>query len=257
MSCPWQVPFMLYAGTLFTPLIATAQMTCADLRTPSDKLTTNVPTIVPDQLLHKSEVKYPKEARKEKIEGTVVLQVTIERDGKVSNVSVKLGNITLAEAAVDAVREWRFEPCTKDGLPIRVQQSLEFTFHPDRKIADFNRNLDPPTEVPDRAPEVHAQNADRKIYRVGGGVTPPKAIFSPDPEYDNKARKAKYQGTCLLSMIVGTDGLPYEVKVARALGKGLDEKAVEAVTKWRFQPAMKDGQPVPVQINVEVSFRLY
>jgi TonB family protein len=203
-------------------------------------------------------VKYPKEARKEKIEGTVVLQVTVEPDGRVSNVSVKLGDITLAEAAVDAVREWRFEPYTKDGQLIRVQQSLEFTFRPDRKIADFNRNLEPPMDVPDNgASEVHAQKPDPKIYRVGGGVTAPKAIFSPDPEYDKKARKAKYQGICLLSMIVGTDGLPYGVKVVRALGKGLDEKAVEAVTKWRFQPAMKNDQPVPVQINVEVTFRLY
>jgi periplasmic protein TonB len=92
---------------------------------------------------------------------------------------------------------------------------------------------------------------------VGGGVSAPRPIFSPDPEYTDEAHKAKYQGTCVLWMIVGPDGKPRDIKVARTLGLGLDEKAIEAVKQWKFEPAMKDGQLVAVQINVEVSFRLY
>ena len=95
------------------------------------------------------------------------------------------------------------------------------------------------------------------LFRVGGGVSAPRALDTPDPEYSEEARKAKYQGTCVLWLIVGSDGKPRDVKVARALGMGLDEKAIEAVRNWRFQPAMKDGHPVPVMINVEVNFRLY
>jgi periplasmic protein TonB len=95
------------------------------------------------------------------------------------------------------------------------------------------------------------------IYRVGGGVSAPRAVFAPDPEYSEEARKAKYQGTVVLWMIVGPDGRPRDIKVARSVGMGLDEKAIEAVRTWRFEPARKDGQPVAVQINVEVSFRLY
>ena len=95
------------------------------------------------------------------------------------------------------------------------------------------------------------------VFRVGGGVSAPKAIYSPDPEYSEEARKAKYQGTCVLWLIVGPDGRPRDIKVSRTLGLGLDEKAVEAVKNWRFEPAQKDGKPVSVQINVEVSFRLY
>jgi periplasmic protein TonB len=95
------------------------------------------------------------------------------------------------------------------------------------------------------------------VFRVGGGVSAPKAIYSPDPEYSEEARKAKYQGTCVLWLIVGPDGRPRDIKVSRTLGLGLDEKAIEAVKTWRFEPAMKDGRPVAVQINVEVSFRLY
>jgi len=95
------------------------------------------------------------------------------------------------------------------------------------------------------------------VFRVGGGVSAPRVIFQPDPEYSEEARKAKYQGVCVLWLIVGPDGRPRDIKVARTLGLGLDEKAIEAVKTWRFEPAMKDGKPVAVQINVEVQFRLY
>ena len=95
------------------------------------------------------------------------------------------------------------------------------------------------------------------VFRVGGGVSAPRAVFTPDPEYSEEARKAKFQGTCVLWLIVGADGHPRDIKIARTLGLGLDEKAIEAVKQWKFEPAMKDGKPVSVQINVEVSFRLY
>ncbi|HZP16907.1 MAG TPA: TonB family protein [Terriglobales bacterium] len=95
------------------------------------------------------------------------------------------------------------------------------------------------------------------VFRVGGGVSAPKTIYDPEPEYSEEARKAKYQGVCVLSLIVGPDGRPRDIHVSRALGMGLDEKAIEAVNKWRFEPAQKDGKPVAVAISVEVTFRLY
>jgi len=94
-------------------------------------------------------------------------------------------------------------------------------------------------------------------YRVGGGVSAPRVLYSPDPEYSEEARKAKYQGTVVLWVVVGPDGRPRDIRVQRSLGLGLDEKAMEAVRTWKFEPARKDGQPVAVQINVEVNFRLY
>jgi len=95
------------------------------------------------------------------------------------------------------------------------------------------------------------------VFRVGGGVSAPRAIYAPDPEYSEEARKAKYQGVCVLSLIVGPDGKPRDIHVARSLGLGLDEKAIEAVNQWKFDPAQKDGKPVAVAISVEVTFRLY
>ena len=95
------------------------------------------------------------------------------------------------------------------------------------------------------------------VFRVGGGVLAPRPISTPDPEYTDEARQAKYQGTCVLGVIVGPDGKPRDIRVLRGLGMGLDRKAIAAVQQWRFAPATKDGQPVSVQISVEVSFRLY
>jgi len=93
--------------------------------------------------------------------------------------------------------------------------------------------------------------------KVGGPVSAPSVIYAPDPQYSKKAQKAHYEGTCVLWLVVGADGRPRDIQVARALGMGLDEQAIEAVRAWRFKPASKDGQPVAVQINVEVEFRLF
>jgi TonB family protein len=94
-------------------------------------------------------------------------------------------------------------------------------------------------------------------YRVGGGVSAPRVVYQPDPEYSEEARKAKYQGTVVLWVVVGADGRPHDIRVQRTLGMGLDEKAIEAVRTWKFEPARLNGQAVAVQINVEVNFRLY
>jgi TonB family protein len=95
------------------------------------------------------------------------------------------------------------------------------------------------------------------VPRVGNGIAAPKPIATPDPEYSEEARKAKYQGVVVLWLIVDQNGNPKQIKVQRPLGMGLDQKAIEAVQRWKFQPATKDGTPVAVQINVEVNFRLY
>lgn len=95
------------------------------------------------------------------------------------------------------------------------------------------------------------------VFKVGNGVTSPHVIYDPEPEYSAEARQAKYQGTVVLWAIIGPDGLPRNLRVQRSLGMGLDEKALEAVKMWRFRPATKDGNPVAVQIEVEVNFHLY
>jgi periplasmic protein TonB len=95
------------------------------------------------------------------------------------------------------------------------------------------------------------------VFKVGGGISAPQPVTTPDPEYTEEARNAKTQGTVVLWLIVDQHGQPQNVRVVRGLGAGLDAKAIEAVKQWRFKPSMKDGQPVNVQISVEVGFKLY
>jgi TonB family protein len=94
------------------------------------------------------------------------------------------------------------------------------------------------------------------VYRIGGGVSSPQLVYKVEPEYSEEARKAKFQGTVVLYVVVDEKGLPRDLKVVRPLGLGLDEKAIEAVTKWRFKPGYKDGRPVSVAATIEVNFRL-
>ncbi|MBM3775775.1 MAG: energy transducer TonB [Acidobacteria bacterium] len=94
------------------------------------------------------------------------------------------------------------------------------------------------------------------VFRVGGGVSAPALLFKVEPEYSEEARKAKYQGTVVLYVEVDTGGKARNLRVVRSLGLGLDEKAIEAVNKWRFRPGMRDGKPVIVAATIEVNFRL-
>ena len=101
-------------------------------------------------------------------------------------------------------------------------------------------------------------NTGGGLAQVGGRVSAPVPLFQPEAEFSDEARRAKYQGVCLVGLIVDAQGNPQNVHIVRALGMGLDEKAMEAVRKYKFKPAMRDGKtPVPVYVNVEVNFRLY
>jgi TonB family protein len=86
--------------------------------------------------------------------------------------------------------------------------------------------------------------------------SPAVVIHKADPYYSEEARKAKFQGTVLLQYLVDVDGQAKDIKVVRSLGLGLDEKAIEAMRKWRFTPATKNGKPVRMKAVTEMNFRL-
>ncbi|HLH08929.1 MAG TPA: energy transducer TonB [Terriglobales bacterium] len=88
------------------------------------------------------------------------------------------------------------------------------------------------------------------VYHVGGGFTARRVLYVPVPEYSDEAREAKYQKIVVLWVIIGPDGRVHNVRVQRTLGLGRDEKAVQVVRMWKFEPAKKHGWPVAVQVNV-------
>jgi TonB family protein len=93
-------------------------------------------------------------------------------------------------------------------------------------------------------------------FSVGGGVSEPVPLSTPQPEYSDDGRKARVQGTVVLSIIVNPDGTVRFDNVTRSLGYGLDQKAIEAIRRWKFTPGKKDGKPVPVRVEVLVNFSL-
>jgi len=104
----------------------------------------------------------------------------------------------------------------------------------------------------------HVGDGRPGVYPAGKmGVTVPEVIFNPEPSFSDEARKAKAQGMVLLLVVVGKDGRTHDIRVGQSLGMGLDEKAIEAVNRWRFRPATLNGQPVATQIAVQVDFHLY
>jgi periplasmic protein TonB len=106
-------------------------------------------------------------------------------------------------------------------------------------------------------PGFNSGNGD-SVYTPGvGGVSAPVPILTPEAEFSDEARRNKYQGVCMIEAIVDSRGYPRSLRVVNSLGMGLDEKALEAVQKYRFKPAMKDGKPVSSIINVAVNFRLF
>jgi TonB family protein len=126
-------------------------------------------------------------------------------------------------------------------------------------VPDFWKSyVEPKTLVPPALPKsAGAVETRQGVYRVGGFVSAPHLTYSQDPSYTEPARQAMYQGVTVLWLVVDRDGLPQDIRIARPLGMGLDEAAVNAVRTWRFDPAKKDGNAVQVMINVEVNFHLY
>jgi TonB family protein len=81
-------------------------------------------------------------------------------------------------------------------------------------------------------------------------------VQKPEPEYSEEARAARLQGTVVVQVVIGTDGLAHDARILRGLGLGLDEDAIEAISQWQFKPGTKDGQPVKVAATIEVNYRL-
>jgi TonB family protein len=96
----------------------------------------------------------------------------------------------------------------------------------------------------------------QKVYKIGGDVSAPTLLTKVEPEYPDSARAEKLQGTTVLAVTIGTDGIPGDIRVARSLQQDFDANAIVAVRQWRFRPAIREGAPVAVNAQVEINFRL-
>jgi TonB family protein len=218
-----------------------------------------------------------------KVNGKIVLSVIVDETGQPRNLTLlNTNDMELDPLAFRIVAADRFKPGMYDGAPVLVAVSVEVNLQacfedtvnsvgmknnpiglrsqPVQKLRTISK---PPEESVHIAVDSYWKDsknleiASVPVFRVGGGVTAPVVLSSPEARFSDEARSAKYQGTCLISLIVDEHGMPQNLRVVKKLDYGLSEKALEAVSKYRFKPAMKDDQPVPVLVNVEVNFHLY
>jgi TonB family protein len=124
---------------------------------------------------------------------------------------------------------------------------------------DRPKNLKPwPAErVSETAPEPGKEINAGAVYHVGDGVSAPNLVFSVEPKFPSGYTGKSFSGTCLVSFVVDSSGVPEQVKVVESLGADFDESAVAAVKQYRFKPAVYRGQPVPVGLKVEVNFKRF
>jgi TonB family protein len=120
---------------------------------------------------------------------------------------------------------------------------------PDDQIFHVSKQV---SRLPGDNSQQSAANNDKE-----GIVLPPLPTYTPEPDFSEQARHAKYQGTVVLNIVIDKAGKISRIRLERALGMGLDENAMEGVKGWRFNPATRNGQPVAVEMHIEVSFNLY
>lgn len=162
------------------------------------------------------------------------MHVAIGDTGKIERAQI-VHSLTcdLDKEAIAFLADCQFYPARKDGKSVPSQIDVEVSFKTKYPLASYDG-----------------------VYRVGGGVSAPKAINTPDPIFAEAARMEKIQGAVVLWLVVNSQGLPEHITVMKSLDPRLDREAIEAVKQWRFEPSMKDSQPVATMINVEINYKL-
>lgn len=217
--------------------------------------------LVPGEPVTRTDPKYPKKAAQGNLQGTVVLQGSVSKDGRIDTLWTLSGDPVLAKAAVDAISHWRYEPYkpAADAIETQVNATVDFTVAADggHTKTEVRRTTFLPSS-PISSQTTRKQFLKGEVFKLGPGLTPPQVISSRRnlPSYVRQ-QDGKNQGTCALELVVDTDGVPYNIRVIHPVGKGLDEKAVETVNSWRFKPATKDGRPVAALINIIINFHLF
>ena len=224
---------------------------------------------------------YPQLALDTQITGTVNIGLGVSPQGDVGNFRLLDGPSLLVQSAVDAVRQWKFQPNEAQGeitwsrVRALVRSNSDGTTVVDLAPAILADNFgDPGTPKsaatsfprPSSSPACNPakESGQAPIFVDGAyvlgtvGIGIPWCMECPSPTYTDKARAAKVSGTVVLHFIVNEEGHVTNIQVKRSLGHGLDEKTVEAARNWRFKPAVgPEGKPVPVWTDVEVKFSTY
>ena len=194
---------------------------------------------------------YPPDAKKAKLSGTVVLHAIIGRDGTIKTLDVASStNPVFNDSALEAVKQWTYKPYLLNGEPTAVDTNITINYA-------LNPSPEPePSPNPNPSAANPQPSASNQVLHIGGDVKPPVMVHMADPEYSPQAKAAKFSGTVRVYLLVDADGHTSHIRVVKGVGMGLDEKAVEAVSRYQFKPATLRGKPVPVDLYVDVNFQI-
>jgi TonB family protein len=204
--------------------------------------------------------KYPKDALRSRIDGTVELRILVTSEGQTKTPTVVRGDGEFARASLDAVRKWRFFPASLGGRATETTYKVHVHFNSLLLEAVTDFELESPRPEPSHPSETvqTVAGSEGPIYRPSDpGVVAPRPVHTVIPEFTEQAREAKENGLVTLSLIVGTNGEPGNIKVVCSSVPNLNQQAIESVKLWRFEPGTKDGEPVPVRMAVDTTFRLH
>jgi TonB family protein len=197
-------------------------------------------------LLHQVFPIYPVPAKAAGIQGDVKLNVVIGTDGHVLSVLPLEGNPLLEAAAMDAVRQYIYQPRTlPNGERAEVETTVTIPFRLEGSAVAY--------EV--KQENLHYEEAHAAAAQSPGN-SPPRLILKVEPEYPMEARAAQLQGTVTLSVTIGPDGIPQKLVVLQSADSTLDAQAVNAVRQWKFRPGYQAGQPVDYAATIQITFRL-
>ena len=145
-----------------------------------------------------------------------------------------------------------------DGLDeMKPSLPVEWSYMVARNFVDFAIKGAAKPPLADNGSSIPSQNGGPKIMHVGGTVKPPVLLYSVDPAFTSEARQKKRSAIVRVYLWLGTDGKPTHLRIVNAAGYGLDERAVGAVEQYRFKPATKDGTSVPVDLYIDVNFKIF
>ena len=196
---------------------------------------------------------YPAEVETAGVQGVVILEVTIDTVGSVFEGRVLRGQPLLVPAALDAVKQWQFQPTLLNGVPVPVIMTVtvNFTLGAPQGIGGQEGALSAPPPPPPPPPPVDGQTP----IRVAGDMKPPMKTRDVPPVYPPDALAAKVQGVVVIEATIDSAGHVRDTRVLRGHAQ-LQEAAVEAVRQWRSTPTLINGVAVPVIITVTVNFTL-
>lgn len=201
---------------------------------------------------------YPDSARAAGVEGTVFVQMVVERDGHPTGVTVVRGvEESLDEEARRFVRGMTFTPGREDGEVVRTQMTLpiRFELQKEPKMADHATADTATTDSADHAADAAESKVKEKLSEQPPELIGGLASLQREVQYPEKAKRMGVQGRVIVKFVVQKDGTPTDVRVARSVHRLLDAEAVRATRTLRFVPAKRGGKPVPVDMTMPVTFR--